>query len=96
MIRPHTAGDLETLLSSALDLCCRDAGTPMFRHGIVGQSRALRDIFRCLDRVADAEDMSALAQDLGFSSHSHFAAAFKQAYGRSPSAFRQSARAKSA
>jgi AraC family transcriptional regulator len=27
---------------------------------------------------------------LGFSSHSHFAAAFKQAYGRSPTAFRQS------
>ena len=35
--------------------------------------------------------MSALALDLGFSSHSHFAAAFKQAYGRSPSAFQQSA-----
>jgi AraC-like DNA-binding protein len=34
--------------------------------------------------------MSALALDLGFSSHSHFSAVFKRTYGRSPSAFRQS------
>ena len=32
-----------------------------------------------------------LGLDLGFSSHSHFSAAFRQAYGRSPSEFRQSA-----
>ncbi|WP_064749214.1 helix-turn-helix transcriptional regulator [Lysobacter antibioticus] len=64
-------------------------GVPLYRYHL-----RLR-LARALDRVADAEDMSALAQDLGFSSHSHFAAAFKQAYGRSPSAFRQSARAKS-
>ena len=42
------------------------------------------------------DDMSALALDLGFSSHSHFTAAFKQAYGRSPSEFKQSALSKSA
>lgn len=40
--------------------------------------------------------MSALALDLGFSSHSHFSSAFKQAYGRTPTAFRRSAYAKSA
>jgi len=32
-----------------------------------------------------------LALDLGFSSHSHFSAAFRRLYGRSPSEFRQSA-----
>ncbi|MBX9400526.1 AraC family transcriptional regulator [Lysobacter sp. BMK333-48F3] len=64
-------------------------GVPLYRYHL-----RLR-LARALDLVADAPDMSALAQDLGFSSHSHFAAAFKQAYGRSPSAFRQTARAKS-
>ena len=34
---------------------------------------------RALDLVADCEDVAALAQDLGFSSHSHFSAAFRQA-----------------
>ena len=47
---------------------------------------------RALDLTPEYDDLSALALDLGFSSHSHFAAAFKQAYGRSPSAFQQSAR----
>lgn len=64
-------------------------GVPLYRYHL-----RLR-LARALDLLADAPDMSALAQDLGFSSHSHFAAAFKQAYGRSPSAFRQTARAKS-
>ena len=36
-------------------------------------------------------DLSSLAQALGFSSHSHFAAAFRQAYVRPPSAFRAAA-----
>jgi AraC-like DNA-binding protein len=51
---------------------------------------------RALDRVADCEDVAALAQDLGFSSHSHFSAAFRQAYGRTPTAFRQAALSRSA
>jgi len=33
-----------------------------------------------------------LGLDLGFSSHSHFSAAFRQIYGRSPSEFKQSFR----
>ena len=45
---------------------------------------------RALDLLPQCADMSALAFDLGFSSHSHFASAFRQTYGRSPSAFRQS------
>jgi len=65
-------------------------GLPLHRYHL-----RLR-LARALDRIARCEDVSALAMDLGFSSHSHFTAAFKQAYGRTPSAFRASAMAKSA
>jgi AraC family transcriptional regulator len=41
--------------------------------------------------VGRAESV-AEANTLGFSSHSHFSAAFKQAYGQTPSAFQRSAR----
>jgi AraC family transcriptional regulator len=43
---------------------------------------------RALDLLKGDDDLSTLAQNLGFSSHSHFAAAFRQTYGRTPSAFR--------
>jgi AraC-like DNA-binding protein len=43
---------------------------------------------KALDLIAEYEDLTALGLDLGFSSHSHFSAAFKQAYGRSPTEFR--------
>ncbi|MCQ4164322.1 helix-turn-helix transcriptional regulator [Tahibacter harae] len=57
-------------------------GLPLYRYQL-----RLR-LAQGLDRLAQTEDLSALAQELGFSSHSHFTAAFRQAYGRSPSAFR--------
>ena len=57
-------------------------GMPLYRYQL-----QLR-LARALDLLDGDADLSALAQDLGFSSHSHFAAAFRQAYGRSPSAFR--------
>jgi len=60
-------------------------GMPLYRY----QSR-LR-LARALDLLAQYDDLTALAFDLGFSSHSHFSAAFRQAYGRSPSEFRESA-----
>jgi AraC family transcriptional regulator len=44
---------------------------------------------RALDRLGEYEDLTSLALDLGFSSHSHFSAAFRQLYGRSPSQFKQ-------
>ncbi|HKU91611.1 MAG TPA: AraC family transcriptional regulator [Steroidobacteraceae bacterium] len=56
-------------------------GMPLYRYQL-----RLR-LARALDLVAEREDLSGLAQDLGFSSHSHFSAAFKQAYGRTPSEF---------
>lgn len=58
-------------------------GMPLYRYHL-----RLR-LARALDRIADCEDMAALALDLGFSSHSHFSAAFRQAYGRTPSEFRE-------
>jgi AraC-like DNA-binding protein len=58
-------------------------GMPLYRYQM-----HLR-LARALDLVATCDDMSALALDLGFSSHSHFTAAFKRTYGRSPTAFRQ-------
>jgi len=61
-------------------------GIPLYRYHL-----RLR-LARALDLITRYDDLSALAADLGFSSHSHFAAAFRQAYGRSPTAFRQSAR----
>lgn len=61
-------------------------GIPLYRYHL-----RLR-LARALDLVVQHEDLSALAAELGFSSHSHFSAAFGQAYGRSPAAFRQSAR----
>jgi AraC family transcriptional regulator len=61
-------------------------GIPLYRYHL-----RLR-LARALHLLAQYDDLSALAADLGFSSHSHFSAAFRQAYGRSPTAFRQSAR----
>ena len=58
-------------------------GVPLYRYHV-----RLR-LARALDLLAGHGDLSALAQDLGFSSHSHFAAAFQQAYRRTPSEFRR-------
>ena len=54
-------------------------------HGFRNQVR-LRS---ALDRVRDpGTDLSSLAADLGFSSHSHFTKAFRAAFGVTPSALR--------
>jgi len=60
-------------------------GVPLYRYQL-----RLR-LARSLDLLAQYDDLAALSLDLGFSSHSHFSAAFQQMYGRSPSEFRQSA-----
>jgi AraC family transcriptional regulator len=60
-------------------------GVPLYRYHL-----RLR-LARALDFLAQYDDLTALSLDLGFSSHSHFSAAFREAYGRSPSEFRQSA-----
>ena len=60
-------------------------GLPLYRYQL-----RLR-LARALDLLAQYDDLTALGLDLGFSSHSHFSAAFREAYGRSPSEFRRSA-----
>jgi len=60
-------------------------GLPLYRYQL-----RLR-LARALDLLAQYDDLTTLGLDLGFSSHSHFSAAFREAYGRSPSEFRQSA-----
>lgn len=44
---------------------------------------------RALDLLGSCRDLTALGLDIGFSSHSHFSAAFKQAYGRTPAEFQR-------
>ena len=46
---------------------------------------------RALDLLARYDDLTTLALDLGFSSHSHLSAVFRRVYGCSPSAFKRSA-----
>ena len=58
-------------------------GVPLYRY----QMR-LR-LARALDLLGDCPDLTMLALDLGFSSHSHFTAAFGQLYGRSPADFQR-------
>ncbi len=60
-------------------------GLPLYRYQL-----RLR-LARALELVARCDDLTALGLDLGFSSHSHFSAAFRQVYGRSPTEFRRAA-----
>ena len=53
-------------------------GLPLYRY----QLRCR--LARALDLLHEYDDLSALALDLGFSTHSHFTCAFRQAYGRTP------------
>jgi AraC-like DNA-binding protein len=47
---------------------------------------------RALDLLGEYDDLTTLSMDLGFSSHSHFSSAFRQAYGRTPAEFQRSVR----
>lgn len=60
----------------------RAEGTPIGRY-----QRRLR-LTRALALLPETEDIAGLALDLGFSSHSHFTAAFRAAHGVTPSAYR--------
>jgi AraC-like DNA-binding protein len=62
------------------------AGVPVHRYLTRLRLRA------ALERLSDgADDLTALALDLGFSSHSHFTDAFRREFGRSPSDVRRDA-----
>jgi AraC-like DNA-binding protein len=47
---------------------------------------------RALVELPHTGDLTCLALDVGFSSHSHFSAAFRRAFGCTPSQFRQTTR----
>jgi AraC-like DNA-binding protein len=59
-------------------------GLPLYRYQL-----RLR-LARALHLLGRYEDLSRLSLDLGFSSHSHFTAAFRRLYGRTPAEFRRS------
>ena len=61
-------------------------GVPLYRYQL-----RLR-LAKALDDIPLYDDLTMLALDLGFSSHSHFTSAFRAAYGQSPSAFRKKVR----
>ena len=60
-------------------------GMPLYRYQL-----RLR-LARALHLLESYDDLTALSFELGFSSHSHFGAAFRDAYGRTPSEFKRSA-----
>ena len=61
-------------------------GLPLYRYQL-----RLR-LARALHLLGRYEDLSRLSLDLGFSSHSHFTAAFRQLYGQTPGEFRRTTR----
>jgi len=64
----------------------RAEGMPLYRYQL-----RLR-LARAMVELPDADDITALALELGFSSHSHFTTAFKAFTSQTPSAFRESLR----
>jgi AraC-like DNA-binding protein len=62
-------------------------GLPLYRYHL--QMR----LARTLDLLGKEIDLGRLAVDLGFSTHSHFSAAFKRTYGQSPHQFQRSTQA---
>jgi AraC-like DNA-binding protein len=68
------------------DIFRRVEGIPL--HGYLTQLR----LARALLELRHANDLTTLALNLGFSSHSHFTAAFRRAFGCTPSQFRESIR----
>jgi AraC family transcriptional regulator len=64
----------------------RAEGVPL--HGYLVQLR----LAQALIEIPHSNDLTELALRMGFSSHSHFTAAFRKSFGCTPSAFRQSTR----
>lgn len=64
----------------------RAEGQPLYRYQL-----GLR-LNRALVELPHSDDITALALDLGFSSHAHFSTAFKASFGQSPSEYRAEAR----
>jgi AraC-like DNA-binding protein len=88
------AGDLSRRWTLA-DIAAEIRGSPVYLTQVFQQAEGMPlyryhlhlRLARALDLVAEREDLSSRAHDRGFSSHSHFSAAFRQLYGRTPSEF---------
>jgi AraC family transcriptional regulator len=72
------------------DVFRRVEGVPLYRYHL-----RLRTA-RALAVLAEYDDLTDLALDFGFTSHSHFSAVFKQTYQQTPSAFQAAIRSRSA
>ncbi len=68
------------------DVFHRSEGVPIHRYLV-----QLR-LARALVELPHSSDLTMLALELGFSSHSHFTAAFRRAFGSTPSEFREATR----
>lgn len=85
--------------SLALDDVARAAGASPFHLARIFQQQTGTPVHRyltclrlraSLERLADgADDLTALALELGFSSHSHFTDSFRREFGRTPSEVRR-------
>ena len=82
------AAQLDVSPAYLTDLFRRHEGLSIARY-----QRRLR-LSRALIELPDAEDIAALALDLGFSSHAHFSTAFRTTYGETPSTYRRRIRAR--
>jgi AraC-like DNA-binding protein len=80
------AGDVGVSPVYLTQVFAQSEGMPLYRYQL-----RLR-LARALDLLASYDDLTALALDLGFSSHSHFTAAFRQLHGHAPADFRRSVR----
>jgi len=83
---PLSLGEIAALVEASptylTDLFRRFEGMPLYRYQL-----RLR-LGRALALLPETEDITDLALDLGFSSHSHFSSTFRSVFGVSPSSFR--------
>jgi AraC-like DNA-binding protein len=84
--RPHALPDLARACGMSPYRLCRE-----FRR-VTGMTisayRTGLKLFTALEALPESRDLSALALDAGFSSHSHFSAAFRRLFHTTPSALR--------
>jgi AraC family transcriptional regulator len=82
----HVARAVGTSPAYLTTVFSRVEGVPLHKYLV-----RLR-LARALVELPHTSDLTGLAFDLGFSNHSHFTAAFRRAYGCTPSVFRESMR----
>ena len=81
----HIAAELGVTPIHLTQAFKRSEGIPLYRY-----QTQLR-LGRALAELPERDDVTDLALDLGYSSHSHFTAAFRSALGVTPSAYRSGA-----